>query len=137
MKHSFLASFLLLLAGASVAQPRGFPTSAADAARQAEQFIARHGFTDAGHPTDLPVENVSIYDMLRSRAELVAQRKGSLHPQAACVRSDDKVRYSVLFQSTRHPQDYFFVAFNPDAAPYVGHQPVSRTPDCKPVAAAP
>ncbi|NCT66870.1 MAG: hypothetical protein GXC76_04395 [Rhodanobacteraceae bacterium] len=135
MTHAFFGAFLLLMAGASVAQPDGFPASAADAARQAERFIARHGFTDAGHPADLPVENVSLYDMLRSRAELVAQRKGSLKSEAACVRSDE-VRYSVLFQSTQHPQDYFFVAFNPDAAPYVGHQPVSRTPDCKPVAEA-
>jgi hypothetical protein len=131
MKHTSLLTLLLAVLGAAQAQSAG-PDSAEEAAQQAEAFVLRHGFTAAGHPMDQPVENVSLFDMLSSRKDLVAHRRGSLEAHATCVRPHAK-GFSVLFRSTHEKDRYLFVALEPGERPYVGHQSVPMSEDCKPV----
>ena len=102
-----------------------------EAVARAEQFVARHGFTAAGHPTDLPVQRISLYDGLFGEEQTLADRRGLLRPEAVCVRSLGNEERSVLFESAKENGQYWFVSFTPGSTGWLGHQPLLSLPkDC-------
>ena len=81
MRLALIAITLALSACASLGNRQLSGTEIA-AVQSAETFIARHGYTAAGHSQNLPVENVEVLDLLSSREELVKWRRASLEPRA-------------------------------------------------------
>ena len=131
---SLLIALLLSTAGAAAKQPTAM--TPADAAREAEHFIARHGYTADGHPADQPVERASLYDVIYDAKDLVVRRKGTMSAKATCVRTHSSHNQTVLFQSTDNLEEYWFVSLPVEGRPYVGHQTVRRSADCVPVTGA-
>ena len=134
-----IAHFLLilLLAGCSAENRRSLEPGAMEAAAKAEQFVARHGFTTAGHPAGLPVERVSLYDGLFGKEETLAGRKGLLQPRAVCVRRLPEGDYSVMFKSAKEPDEFWFVDIRKNENGWLGHQPLPTLwKDCVLVSAA-
>ncbi len=125
---------LLLLFITSVLSATGFSAGppvgpVASAVKEAERFVARHGYTPGGHPEGQPVERASLYDILHSQEELILRRRGILEQRASCVRTRPDGSYSVLFQSTKDSDEFWFVAITGER-PYLGHQTVRRSADC-------
>ena len=75
----------LLLSGCSSLNTRALNSQQQDAVRAAEAFVVRNGYTAAGHPANLPVQRVSIYDAFHSDEELIKSRKGLLETHAIAV----------------------------------------------------
>ncbi len=63
-----------------------------------DQFLRRHGFTEAGHPDDLPVQHVSLWDGLSGDAEIKRERKASLSGSPFCVLQPAKYPYTFVFR---------------------------------------
>ena len=80
-----LLLLILLLSGCASITARGLTPRESEAVRVAETFVVRHGYTVAGHPPNLPVQRVSIFDVFRSDDELVKERKGLLEARAVAV----------------------------------------------------
>src|SRR5678816_641543 len=77
-----LAAVFLAFIGCVSSHSRPLTTTENRAVQSAEAFIARHGYTATGHPSDLPVENVEVLDPLASREQLVQWRRATLEPRA-------------------------------------------------------
>lgn len=75
----------------------------AQAITAAESFVARHGYTAAGHPADQPVEQVELLDIGRSDADLVRTRRDTLEPHAFGIGAAGPHQYNVLFHLTHAP----------------------------------
>lgn len=122
---------VLLLAGCTAVTRKPQSAGALEAMKKAEQFVVRHGFTAAGHPPDLPMERVSLYDGIFGLNAVVAQRKGLLQPRAVCVRHVEGAEYSVMFESAKDAGEYWFVVLPPEGSAWLGHQPLrSIWKDC-------
>jgi hypothetical protein len=80
----------------------------------AESFVARHGYTAAGHPADRPVQHVELLDVGMSDADLVRHRQDTLEPHAFGIATAGTHQYSVLFHLT-HNAPGFRVVFVKDA----------------------
>ena len=63
------------------------------------QFLARHGYTDAGHPDGLPVQHVSLWDGLSTEDELRKSRRGSLVGRPYCVLLPAEYPYTFVFKN--------------------------------------
>ncbi len=73
----------------------------------AEAFVARHGYTSAGQPEQLQVENVEIFDSLSSPDQIVAARKNSLESLAFGIQSIPGGHdFYVLFRMISQPGRY-------------------------------
>ena len=98
---------LLALSGCSttpVTHQDQLPWAAAVAA---EAFVARNGYTSAGHPKNLSVERVEIFDALSNQDQIVASRKNTLEPQAFGIQRISSGRgFYVLFRMVEHPDRY-------------------------------
>ena len=81
MRQALITIAFVLSACASLGSRQLSSTEIA-AVQSAETFISRHGYTAAGHPQNLPVENVEVLDPLASREELVKWRSATLEPKA-------------------------------------------------------
>lgn len=81
----------------------------------AESFIARNGYTSAGHPSDQPVQEVELFDFASSDAELVRRRRDTLEPHAFGIARDGPHTYDVLFHRT-HNEPGFRVVYVKDSA---------------------
>ena len=127
MEHLPLFTAILFAASSNTAAQ---PTGSAAAAKEAEHFVTRHGYTASGHPEYQPVVSTSLYDMFYSQDELIARRRSLLNQNATCVRAHANGSHTVLFQSAKEPDEFWFVALNIGEQPYLGHQPVTRSADC-------
>lgn len=92
-----LLLLVLLLAGCASMTVRGLTAQEAEAVRLAEEFVLRNGYTAAGHPASLPVQRVSIFDVLESDEELVKSRKGLLEAHAIAVEQKAPDAFWVYF----------------------------------------
>jgi hypothetical protein len=89
----------------------------------AEEFVARNGFTAAGHPSDLPVLQTDIWDPLLGREAVLKSRLGSVRSHAGGVASAG-LGTTVLFQSPK-PEGYVtFVEVHGGTA-HIPHSPLS------------
>ena len=64
-----------------------------------DQFLLRHGFTEAGHPDDLPVQHVSLWDGLSDDEELKKNRKATLSGPPFCVLKPAEYPYAFVFRT--------------------------------------
>jgi len=96
-----LAFALLMLALSSCALDSAVldPTEAS-AVHSAEVFVARHGYTSTGHPTDQPVEDVELFDCLTEPGTIVGTRRDTLEPRAYGIARVESGKYLVLFHRT-------------------------------------
>ena len=92
-----LAAVFLAFIGCVSSHSRPLTTTENRAVQSAEAFIARHGYTTTGHPSDLPVENVEVLDPLASREQLVQWRRATLEPRAFGIAYAAPGVYWVLF----------------------------------------
>ena len=105
------------------------PTDLA-AVSAAEQFIARHGFTELGHPTDQPVVGVGILDTFSKADEIVSSRRNSLNTRASClIRLKENKRY-VHFQLKADTEKYSAVYVVGIEPVQVLHAPVGPDKRC-------
>jgi hypothetical protein len=81
------------------------PISAAErrAIATAEAYVARHGYTAAGHPPDLPVLQTDIWDRLLGSEGATAARRDRLQAKAFGVARDWPLSYRVLFEGADSP----------------------------------
>jgi hypothetical protein len=96
------------------------------AVRSAEAFVARNGYTTAGHPSDFPVQAVQIFDVFLSDQELIEQRRGLLEPKAIGVEDKDEAAYWVYFESIGQPHKPRIVAVADGEAFQVFHMSYGR-----------
>jgi len=96
------------------------------AVHSAEVFVARNGYTTAGHPKDLPVQPVEIFDGLSSDQELIDQRQGQLKPNAIGVEDKDRDVYWVYFESIGRPHSPRIVVVADGEAFQVFHMSYGR-----------
>jgi hypothetical protein len=67
----------------------------------AEEYIYRHGYTSAGHPPDLPVERVELFDILGGDPlDLASSRKDTLEPRSFAIATDREGNQLALFLLT-------------------------------------
>ncbi len=92
-----------------------------EAERVAEDFVARNGYTSAGHPKDLRVKAVEIFDGLSSDRELIEQRRGQRGPNAIGVEDRGGDVYWVYFESIGRPDKPRIVAVIDGEAVQVFH----------------
>jgi hypothetical protein len=78
----------------------------ARAVEAAEAFVLRHGYTIAGHPDGLPVENAEVLDPLMPRDHLVALRHGMIEPRAFGVARAKPTVYYVYFRHLSSPSSF-------------------------------
>jgi hypothetical protein len=102
-----ILSLLLVLSGCTttpVTQRDQLPWAAISAA---EAYVARNGYTSVGHPKDLPVERVEIFDALSNQDQIVAARKNTLEPLAFGIQPISGGRdFYVLFRMVEHSDRY-------------------------------
>ena len=101
----WIAFVVLVLAGCASVPAGPLPPSEAKAIQAAETFVARNGYTVSGHPPDLPVLRVEIFDFLSSDTELIKNRKGELGPAAIAVQAFDDATYWVYFPTLGDPEN--------------------------------
>lgn len=89
----------------------------------AEEFIARHGYTAAGHPSDLPVEKVESMDIVAEPEQLVEWRRNTLERDAfgitPCLCDTDA--YYVFFHRIHHADGFRGVLVQDGQAVQVVH----------------
>ena len=99
--------------------------SAWAAVAAAESFVARNGYTAAGHPQDLPLARTEIFDVLSEAKDLIASRKNTLEQQSFGLRpvSGDN-NYYVLFRMIHDPAQCRIVLVQNGQAVQMLHDPV-------------
>ena len=98
IRSPFSLILILLAVSCSTSRVRSLNARELQAVSAAEAFVARHGYTDAGHPPDMPVENVEVLDPLATPEELVEWRRATLEAKAFGVaKGDDGDYFYVLF----------------------------------------
>jgi hypothetical protein len=88
---------LVLCSACATRQVATWTPQLVESVEHAEAYVARHGYTVAGHPEAEPVERVEIMDMIYSDAELVQSRRATLEPFAFGVSAVEDGWY-VLFR---------------------------------------
>jgi hypothetical protein len=96
------------------------------AVRAAEALVTRSGYTVAGHPKDLPVQPVEIFDGMSSDQELIDQRRGQLVPSALGIEDRGEGVYWVYFESLGRPDSPRIVAVANGEAFQVFHMSYGR-----------
>jgi hypothetical protein len=96
------------------------------AVNSAESFIARHGYTSAGHPADQPVMKVELLDVASSDAELVQRRRDTLEPHAFGIAREGPHTYDVLFHRTHNAPGFRAVYVKDSEAVEVIHSTPAR-----------
>ena len=91
---------LLALLGCRSAPTRGLTSKELQAIQAAEWFVVRNGYTEAGHPANLPVQHVSIFDVFETDQELIKNRKGLLQSCAIAVKRVKHNAFWVYFPET-------------------------------------
>jgi hypothetical protein len=82
----------------------------------AEAYVARHGYTVAGHPPDLPVLQTDVMDALLGSEGAIAARRATLQARAFGVARDWPLSYRVLFEGVDSPmEDRCYTIVNIDA----------------------
>lgn len=94
------------------------------AVHSAEAFIARHGYTEAGHPANLPVENAEVLDSISTREQLVEWRKGTLQSKAFGIAQARNGAYYVYFHRLKDPSSFRAVLVEDGNAVQVAHTPI-------------
>jgi hypothetical protein len=89
--------------------------------RAAEAFIARHGYSAAGHPPNLPVEVAEVLDPLSTPEQLVKDRKGQLENNAFGVAGAGNDAYYVYFHALGNASDFRAVLVQHGKAVQVVH----------------
>ena len=121
MRVVILLMALSLTACASLGISRSLTNTEFAAVQSAETFIARHGYTAAGHPAGLPVENVEVLDPIASRDDLVKWRKGTMEPKAFGIAEAAPNVSWVLFRWPGEPEDFRAVRVEGTTAAQVVH----------------
>jgi hypothetical protein len=70
-----------------------------DAESALDQFLLRNGYTEAGHPDDLPVQHVSLWDGMSTDEEIKKSRKASLKGRPFCVLQPAEYPYTFFFRT--------------------------------------
>ena len=91
----------------------------------AEAFVARHGYTAAGHPPDQPIVSAEIFDILSSPNALVASRNNTLERRSFGLRSVGDNDHYVLFRMTQDSEKCRVVLVQKEKAVQMLHDPVS------------
>jgi hypothetical protein len=91
------------------------------AVQSAEAFVARHGYTSAGHPQDLPVENVEVLDPISSQEDLLAWRRATLESKAFGIAQASPGVSWVLFHRLGEDKDFRAVRVEGTSAVQVVH----------------
>ena len=122
-----LLLLILLLSGCASMAARELTRQEQEAVRVAEAFVSRNGYTAAGHPADLPVQRVSIFDALESDDELIKSRKGLLGARAIAVEQKDPNVFWVYFPETGHKDSPRIVFVRDGEAQQLFHQSYGPT----------
>ena len=117
-----MALAVLLLITLTSCQTIEISALEAKAVQAAEAFIVRNGYVAAGHPKDLPVQHVEIFDGFASDAELIEQRKGELRPSAIGIEHKDEGVYWVYFATIGRPNHPRIVVVKDGKAWQLFHQ---------------
>jgi hypothetical protein len=91
------------------------------AVHSAEAFVSRHGYTAAGHPPHLPVENVEVLDPLASREDLVKWRHGTMESKAFGIAKAAPSVSWILFHRPGEPDELRAVRVEETTAVQVVH----------------
>ena len=119
MKVLLLALFLMILTSCKVLE---ISPSEAQAVQAAQAFVARNGYSSSGHPNNLPVQHVEIFDGIASDAELIEQRRGMLEPNAIGIEDKGQGAYWVYFATTGRSDHPRIVVVEDGKAWQVFHQ---------------
>ncbi len=111
----------VLAACASHGEIRELSAKELSAVQSAEEFIARHGYTAAGHPANLPVINVEVLDPLVSRENLIKERYDTMEPKAFGIAKAAPSASWVLFHYPRNPDEIRAVLVKETTAVQVVH----------------
>jgi hypothetical protein len=96
MRHLVIVATALLTA--CVGWPRQPLTEEErESIASAEAFVARNGYTAAGHPNDLPVQNAEVLDSVATAEQLIEWRWGTLSSRAFGIVPAATDAYYVLF----------------------------------------
>lgn len=112
---------MTLAACASHGGARDLTVMELSAVQSAEAFIARHGYTAEGHPSNLPVEDVEVLDPLASREDLVKWRRGTMEPKAFGIAKAAPGVSWVLFHWPGGPEELRAVRVEETTAVQVVH----------------
>jgi hypothetical protein len=120
----------ILIAALAISACAAVPVTSNDksawaAVTAAETFVARNGYTSAGHPQDQPVVGTEIFDMLSGTKELIASRKNTLEQQSFGLRpvpGDNS--YYVLFRMIHDPTQCRIVLVQNGEAIQMLHDPI-------------
>ena len=115
-----------LTAACLAADTRALSAEEADAITAAESFIARHGYTAAGHPADQPVQHVELLDVGMNDADLVRHRRDTLEPHAFGIGTAGPHQYNVLFHLTHNAPGFRVVFVKDSVAVEVVHSTPAR-----------
>ena len=121
MRLFILFIAMALTACASHGGVRELTAKEQSAVQSSEAFIARHGYTAEGHPTNLPVENVEVLDPLASRQDLVKWRRGTMESKAFGIAKAAPGVSWVLFRWPGEPDDFRAVRVEETTAVQVVH----------------
>jgi hypothetical protein len=121
MRIASLSVIAVLGAGCFAMRMHTLSPREVTAVASAEAFIARHGYTAAGHPPDQPVQNVEVLDPVASETELVRWRRDTLEPHAFGIAQIDSRAYYVLFHRTHSDPGFRAVLVQDSAAVQVVH----------------
>jgi len=121
MRLFILFIAIALTACASHGGVRELTVKELSAVQSSEAFIARHGYTAEGHPTNLPVENVEVLDPLASRQDLVKWRRGTMESKAFGIAKAAPGVSWVLFRWPGEPDDFRAVRVEETTAVQVVH----------------
>ena len=122
MKRIATAAFLACLTAGCLTTPaHTLSADEAAAVASADSFIARHGYTSAGHPPDQPVQNVELLDIAANDAELAQRRRDTLEPHAFGIATVGRRSYDVLFHRTHNAPGFRIVFVKDSEAVEVVH----------------
>jgi len=121
MRLAILIFVLTMTACASLGSSRPLTEEERAAVQSAETFIARHGYTAAGHPAGVPVENVEVLDPIASREDLVQWRKNTMESKAFGIAEAAPGVSWVLFHWPGQPKDFRAVRVEGTSAVQVVH----------------
>ena len=94
-----LVLFATLLLPACSWQTAANTLESREAESALNQFLLRNGYTEAGHPADLPVQHVSLWDGMSTDQEIKKSRKASLNGRPFCVLQPAEYPYTFVFRT--------------------------------------
>jgi hypothetical protein len=122
MRRAWLPTAFALVVGACATNRTASLTPELEAVLStANEFVRRNGYTVAGHPSDLPVQRVELYDSMKNDKELVEERRNKLSSIPFAVEKIHNA-WLVLFRAADGREDcpYMIVVPN-NEKPHMGH----------------